>query len=55
MLALKSSLTYMRTNNPTGKFDSAIDKYRRALRFFMTGKEFREELPVEEDHAAAAA
>lgn len=55
MLDLKSGLTEMRTTNENGRFDAAIDHYKKAFKTFLTHKDFRKELPEEEDHAAAAA
>lgn len=33
---VKSSLQFMKTNNPEGQYDRTIDKSKNLLRYFMT-------------------
>lgn len=55
MKMLKSNLAFMKPNNSDGRYDSAIDKQKRAFKYFVTGAPYREELPEEEGPAAAHA
>lgn len=55
MHMLKTSLSFMKTNNDEGRFDEAIPKQRAALKHFISGAPFRKELPEEEEPAAACA
>lgn len=45
----------MKSNNSDGVYDSALAHQIPVLKYFYKGSAYREELPEEEDHAAAAA
>jgi len=45
----------MKKNNGDGLFDDAIQKQRKALKYFMGGSAYRKELPDKEDAVASAA
>jgi hypothetical protein len=44
----------MTANNAEGVYDKAIPKQRSVLKFFMNHGDYRQELPDEEEAAAAA-
>lgn len=53
MMNLKTSISYMKRNNNDGLYDSALQKQKAALRYFMTGSNYRKELPQEDAVEAA--